>query len=65
MTFDFYKKITATAPEYLNKLGWLVFEIGYNQAEKVSALMKESFINVQVLKDYGGNDRVVMGQLAV
>ncbi|AEY68074.1 peptide chain release factor N(5)-glutamine methyltransferase [Clostridium sp. BNL1100] len=61
----FYKKITAKAPEYLNNLGWLAFEIGYNQGEKVSALMEESFINIQVLKDYGGNDRVVVGQLSI
>ncbi|EPR09553.1 peptide chain release factor N(5)-glutamine methyltransferase [Ruminiclostridium papyrosolvens] len=61
---DFYRRITAKAPEYLNKLGWLAFEIGYNQGERVSALMKESFTNIQVLKDYGGNDRVVIGQLS-
>lgn len=61
---DFYRRITAKAPEYLNDLGWLVFEIGYNQGETVSALMRESFDNIQVLKDYGGNDRVVVGQLA-
>ncbi len=61
---DFYKKITAKAPEYLNFLGWLAFEIGYNQGEKVSTLMKESFNNIQVLKDYSGNDRVVVGQLS-
>ncbi len=61
---DFYKKITAEAPKYLNSLGWLAFEIGYNQGEKVSALMKESFNNIQVLKDYSGNDRVVVGQLS-
>ena len=60
--FDFYRKITAKAPDFLNTLGWLAFEIGYNQGEKVSALMEESFSHVQVLKDYGGNDRVVIGQ---
>lgn len=62
---DFYKIITAKAPEYLNNLGWLAFEIGFNQGERVSALMEESFINIQVIKDYGGNDRVVIGQLSI
>ncbi len=62
---DFYKKIIAKAPEYLNKLGWLVFEIGYNQGKKVSALMQGSFSDIQVLKDYGGNDRVVIGKLSI
>lgn len=62
---DFYKIITAKAPEYLNNLGWLAFEIGFNQGARVSALMEESFINIQVIKDYGGNDRVVIGQLSI
>ncbi len=62
---DFYKRIIGKAPEYLNNLGWLAFEIGFNQGERVSALMEESFINIQVIKDYGGNDRVVIGQLSI
>lgn len=61
---DFYKIITGKAPEYLNNLGWLAFEIGFNQGVRVSALMEESFINIQVIKDYSGNDRVVIGQLS-
>ncbi|ACL77662.1 peptide chain release factor N(5)-glutamine methyltransferase [Ruminiclostridium cellulolyticum] len=59
----FYRRIISSAPERLNRNGWLAFEIGYNQGEKVSALMKESFVDIQIFKDYGGNDRVVIGQL--
>ena len=42
--------------------GMLYFEIGYDQAAEVSALMEEAgFIEIQVVKDYAGLDRVVYG----
>ena len=60
---DFYRKIVNDAPNYLNKGGKLYFEIGYNQAEALKNLMKEKFTNILVYKDYGNNDRVVVGEL--
>lgn len=40
----------------------LFFEIGYDQGEAVSQLMEQSgFLEVRVIKDYGGLDRVVYG----
>lgn len=60
---DYYRKIVIDAPKYLNKNGKLYFEIGYNQAETVSALMQKSFKNIQVFKDYGNNNRVVVGEI--
>ena len=60
---DFYRKIVNDAPNYLNKCGKLYFEIGYNQAEALKNLMKEKFTNILVYKDYGNNDRVVVGEL--
>ncbi|HEX2926205.1 MAG TPA: peptide chain release factor N(5)-glutamine methyltransferase [Ruminiclostridium sp.] len=61
---DFYREIIGKAPYYLNKHGWLAFEIGYNQGKLVEELMKKFFTNIEVLKDLGGNDRVVMGQFS-
>ena len=58
---DFYKKIIAEAPNYLNNGGKLYFEIGYNQADAVKSLMEKDFKDIIVLKDYGKNDRVVFG----
>ncbi len=56
----FYRKIVKEAPRYLAIGGTLMMEIGYDQAEAVSALLKEeNYYNIEVLKDYGGNDRVV------
>ena len=60
---DFYREIVEKAPNFLNEGGKLYFEIGYNQAEAVSGLMKDKFKNIQVFKDYGDNDRVVSGEI--
>lgn len=60
---DYYRKIVKEAPKHLNKSGKLYFEIGYNQAESVSELMQKDFKNIQVFKDYGNNDRVVVGEI--
>lgn len=60
---DYYRTIINQAPLYLNKHGRLYFEIGYNQADAVTKLMQKDFKNIEVLKDYEGNDRVVLGDL--
>lgn len=58
----FYRKIIATAVEYLNPDGKLLFEIGHDQGEAVSGLMKDAgYKDVRVVKDLAGNDRVVIG----
>ena len=59
----FYRKIIAGALYYLKDGGWLMFEIGYDQGEAVSTMMKqEGFHQVQVIKDLAGLDRVVAGK---
>ena len=58
----FYKRIIPEAKEYLYSSGYLLVEIGYDQAEAVSRMMTENgYKNVTVIKDLGGNDRVVSG----
>lgn len=60
----FYRKIVEKSKEYLNPEGYLLFEIGYDQGEDVSAMMREQgFKDVKVIKDLAGNDRVVSGML--
>ncbi len=59
-----YRRILDGAGTYLREGGRIYMEIGYDQGESVSALAKESgFREVEVLKDYGGLDRVVLGRL--
>ncbi|MBE7033125.1 MAG: peptide chain release factor N(5)-glutamine methyltransferase [Ruminococcaceae bacterium] len=57
---DFYRIIAKKAYNALEKGGILALEIGYNQGESVKALLKD-FSDVQVYKDYGNNDRVIIG----
>ncbi len=60
----FYKKILETSPEFLNRGSLIAFEIGNDEGEAVSKLMEEAGLkNIEVIKDYGGNDRVVKGFL--
>ena len=61
---DFYRKLTTDAPQLLCNGGWLVFEIGWKQGEAVSQLMQQQgFVDVAVIQDWQGNDRVVVGKL--
>ncbi|MCJ7856483.1 peptide chain release factor N(5)-glutamine methyltransferase [Lachnospiraceae bacterium NSJ-143] len=59
---DFYRKIIAGGADRLKDNGYMFFEIGFDQGESVSELMKEAgFERVSVIKDYSGMDRVVFG----
>ncbi|MBR3575373.1 MAG: peptide chain release factor N(5)-glutamine methyltransferase [Lachnospiraceae bacterium] len=61
----FYRRIITGAKEHLRKGGDLLLEIGYDQAEDVTEIMKANgFMEVQTVKDFGGNDRVVRGILS-
>ena len=61
---DFYRRITEEAPQYLKENGYLFLEIGYDQGAAVQQLMTTAgFIDVTVIRDLAGNDRVVKGQI--
>ena len=53
---DFYRLLLSEYSSVLDKDGLFLFEIGYDQAEAVSALVGG---NVRVIRDLGGNDRVL------
>ncbi len=60
----FYRRIVDEACNWLYKSGWLMMEIGYDQGQDVADLMKSAgYHEVEVIKDLGGNDRVVRGCL--
>lgn len=60
----FYQRIIPEAVHFLRPGGWLLFEIGYDEGDAVRTLMRENaFLDVEVIQDYGGNDRVVLGHL--
>lgn len=59
---EFYRRIIAEAGQYLVSSGMLFFEIGYDQGQAASELMREhGYREVQVVQDYAGLDRVVYG----
>ena len=61
---EFYEKITKDAPRILNKGGYLLFELGIGQSNDVKSIMeKNSFQNIEIIKDLAGIDRVIVGNL--
>lgn len=53
----FYKIILSEYKKYLKKDGYLLLEIGYNQAKSVGELIN---LNYSIIKDLAGNDRVII-----
>ena len=61
---DSYRTIAKTAPKFLERDGRLLLEIGWKQADSVLAILRaENWKNLMVLKDLGGNDRVISANL--
>ncbi|RVU55218.1 peptide chain release factor N(5)-glutamine methyltransferase [Anaerosphaera multitolerans] len=54
----FYRKIIEGAKNRLNKNGFLVFEIGYDQAEDLKIILKD--YEIKVFKDLAQKDRVIV-----
>ena len=60
----FYRKMIAESSKYLNPNGVILFEIGYDQGQDVSLMLKEAgYKDVQIVKDLAQNDRVGIGRL--
>ncbi|MGM0509230.1 MAG: peptide chain release factor N(5)-glutamine methyltransferase [Fusobacteriota bacterium] len=60
----FYKKISKLAENYLIEGGFLVFEVGHNQAKKVREIMKKyGYKKIKIIKDYSNIERVVLGEV--
>ncbi len=60
---DAYRRITASVGDHLAPSGRLMVEIGYIQGAAVAGLMQDAgLVQVQVLRDLDGRDRVVKGR---
>ena len=56
----FYRKILSECDRLLNDGGFVLFEIGFDQAEEVTRLGREyGFAHTRVIRDLGGQARVV------
>lgn len=59
----FYRRIIAESPAYLEDGGYLLFEIGHDQAADVTEMLRrQGFDEIRVKKDLAGLDRVVYGR---
>ncbi|MGQ3215826.1 peptide chain release factor N(5)-glutamine methyltransferase [Shinella sp.] len=58
---DAYRAIAAGAGDHLSENGLVAYEIGYDQKDQVTAIMRENgFVLVAAVQDFGGNDRVLV-----
>lgn len=59
---DDIRRILLVAKDHLNTGGWLMFEHGYNQAERVRQLMRQhGYAEVASMPDLSGIERVTLG----
>jgi release factor glutamine methyltransferase len=59
----YYKRIVEVGKLILKEGGWLLVEIAYNQKDDVSKILSGmEYSNVEAIKDYGGNFRVIKGK---
>ena len=60
----FYRAIIPMAIDRLEENGFLILEIGHDQADEVTALLNNfsCYQNIKVIQDYSGYDRVVKAQ---
>ncbi|MDI6829254.1 MAG: peptide chain release factor N(5)-glutamine methyltransferase [Armatimonadota bacterium] len=59
---DCYRKIVREAPRYLKQGGRLLFEVGWEQAENVKAILASAgFVSIHALRDLSGVERVISG----
>ena len=59
----FYRRIIQRAPHFLKSGGFLLLEIGFNQALRVKRLLKKhGFSNIILLEDYNNIERITVAQ---
>ena len=62
--YMFYRAIVKKWKSALRENGWLMFEVGEEQAQYVALQMKKAgFKNIRIVKDTAETERVVIGQL--
>ena len=56
----FYERLVPLGLSLVKEGGFLAFEIGYDQAELLTRLANEHGAKIEIIKDYGGNERVAV-----
>jgi len=61
---EFYRRITKDAKQFLTSNGVLIYEIGFQQGMSVSHILEqEGYRDIQIEKDFSGNDRCIIAYL--
>ena len=61
---EFYQKIIQDAPNILNKNGYILFELGINQAPYVKQILLDNkFKDIEIINDLAGIERVILGKI--
>ena len=56
----FYRFLSKKVKQSLTHSGFAIFEIGYNQGKTATDIFLHQHLSVDVIKDYGKNDRVLL-----
>ena len=59
---EFYKIFANEAHKYLKPEGTLLLEIGFDQAMPVCKLLENRYKEIEIKKDLGKNDRVIIAR---
>lgn len=59
-----YRRIIEDAPKYLKANGYIMFELGINEAQSVAGMLSKDFKDIIIEKDLAGIDRVIYAKLA-
>lgn len=60
---DCYRNIVTLLPKLLKPQGWIIFEVGYRQAQEVEKMLFDSSMkNLGMTRDFSGIERCVFGQ---
>ena len=65
---DIIRPLIENAPKQLKENGYILIEFGFDQGHKIKEIMEEKVASgaykaYKILKDYGGNDRVLVAQV--
>ena len=56
----FYRFLSSKVKSSLTNTGFAIFEIGYNQGRTAREIFSQHNLSVEVMKDYGNNDRALL-----
>lgn len=54
---DFYRRLVPLAKSLIKPEGFIALEIGYDQSELIEGLSREWGLNLEIIRDLGGNPR--------